>query len=96
MTGDWITVILGEGCASKTIMAYLSSLTGWESLSAALSAEQQLRGPDKTVAAAGVVETLTEPEARTVAADLRQALGAGAHVGVYRLFCALDRADLDR
>jgi hypothetical protein len=62
---------------------------------AMLSAEQQLRGPDKTVAAAGIVETLTEQEARTVAAGLRQALGVNAHVGVYRLFCALDRVDLD-
>jgi hypothetical protein len=63
---------------------------------AVLSAEQQLRGPDKSVAAAAVVETLTEEEARAVAAVLRDALGRAPHIGVYRLFCALDREDLGR
>jgi hypothetical protein len=63
---------------------------------AVLSAEQQLRGPDKGVAAAAVVETLTEEEARAVAAVLRAALGVVPHIGVYRLFCAVDREDLGR
>lgn len=63
---------------------------------AVLSAEQELRGADKSVAAAAVVETLTEQEARAVAAVLREALGTGPHIGVYRLFCALDREDLGR
>ncbi len=58
------------------------------------SAEQLLRGPDKTVAAAAVVETLTEQEARTVAAALRDALGPAPHIGVYQLFCSIDRDDL--
>lgn len=61
---------------------------------AVLSAEQKLRGPDKTVAAAAVVETLTEQEARAVAAVLREALGATAQVGIYEQFCSLDRDDL--
>jgi len=61
---------------------------------AALSAEQQLRGPDKSVAAAGVIETLSEPEARAVAAAVRETLGSGAQVGIYRLFCSLNREDL--
>jgi hypothetical protein len=60
-----------------------------------LSAEQQLRGPDKSVAAAALVETAAEQEARAAAAALRQALGPGPHIGVYRLFCSLDREDLD-
>ena len=63
---------------------------------AALSAEQKLRGPDKSVAAAALVETTSEPDARAVAAVLRKALGAGPHIGVYQLFCSLDRADLER
>ncbi len=63
---------------------------------AVLSAEQQLRGPDKSVAAAALVETTSEQEARAVAAVLRKALGTGPHIGVYQLFCSLDRADLDR
>ena len=63
---------------------------------AVLSAEQQLRGPDRSVAAAALVETLSEQEARAVAAVLRDALGQGPHIGVYRLFCALDREDLGR
>lgn len=62
---------------------------------AVLSAEQQLRGPDKSVMAAALVETTTEQEARAVAAALREALGPGPHIGVYRLFCSLDREDLD-
>lgn len=62
---------------------------------AVLSAEQQLRGPDKSVAGAALIETLTEQEARAVAAALRVALGTGPHIGVYRLFCSLDRKDLD-
>jgi len=62
---------------------------------AVLSAEQRLRGPDKSVAAAAVVETTTEQEARAVAAALRSALGSGPHIGVYRLFCSLNREDLD-
>jgi len=62
---------------------------------AVLSAEQRLRGPDKSVAAAALVETTTEQEARAVAAALRTALGANPHIGVYRLFCSLDREDLD-
>jgi hypothetical protein len=62
---------------------------------AVLSAEQQLRGPDKSVTAAALVETAGEQEARAVAAALRGALGAGPHIGVYRLFCSLDRVDLD-
>jgi hypothetical protein len=60
-----------------------------------LSAEQRLRGPDKSVAAAALVETTNEQEARTVAAALRSALGTGPHIGVYRLFCSLNREDLD-
>jgi hypothetical protein len=63
---------------------------------AILSAEQQLRGPDKSVTAAGLVQTTTEQEARAVAAALRKALGTGPHIGVYQLFCSLDRADLDQ
>ncbi len=59
------------------------------------SAEQQLRGPDKSVAAAALVETTTEEEARAVAAALRSAFRAGPHIGVYRLFCSLNRQDLD-
>ncbi len=62
---------------------------------AVLSAEQQLRGPDKSVAAAALVETTTEQEARAVAAALRSAFRAGPHIGVYRLFCSLSREDLD-
>jgi hypothetical protein len=62
---------------------------------AVLSAEQQLRGPDKSVTAAALVETAGEQEARAVAAALRGALSAGPHIGVYQLFCSLDRADLD-
>jgi hypothetical protein len=62
----------------------------------ALSAEQELRGPDKSVAAAAVVETLTEQEARAVAAAVRGDLGTAAHVGVYRLLCALGREDIGR
>jgi hypothetical protein len=61
---------------------------------AVLSAEQRLRGPDKNVAGAALVETTTEQEARAVAAALRSALGAGPHIGVYRLFCSLNREDL--
>jgi len=60
-----------------------------------LSAEQKLRGPDKNVAAAVLVETVSEKEARTVAAALRAALGATPHIGVYELFCSLDQRDLD-
>ncbi|HSB41081.1 MAG TPA: hypothetical protein VLK28_04585 [Methylomirabilota bacterium] len=63
---------------------------------APLSAEQQLRGPDRTIAAAALVETATEPEAAAVAAMLGTALGSRARIGTYRLFCALHRADLDR
>jgi len=59
-----------------------------------LSAEQQLRGPDKSVAAAALVETTTAQEARGVAKVLRNTLGSAPHVGVYQLFCMLDRADL--
>jgi hypothetical protein len=63
---------------------------------AVVSAEQQLRGPDKNVTAAAVVETLTEQEGHAVAAVLRDALGMGRQIGVYRLFCVLDREDLGR
>jgi len=62
---------------------------------AVLSAEQQLRGPDKSVTAAALVETTTEQEARAIAATLRKTLGTASHIGVYQLFCSLDRADLD-
>ena len=62
---------------------------------AVLSAEQQLRGPDKSVSASALVETTTEEEARTVATALRSSLGPGPHIGVYRLFCSLRREDLD-
>jgi hypothetical protein len=63
---------------------------------AVLSAEQQLRGPDKSVAGAALVETTSEQEARTVAVVLRKVLGMGPHIRAYQLFCSLDRADLDR
>ena len=62
---------------------------------ATLSAEQKLRGPDKSIAAAALAETTTEQEARAVAATLRRMLGTKPHIGVYELFCMLDRADLD-
>ncbi|HSL48946.1 MAG TPA: hypothetical protein VK878_07735 [Candidatus Deferrimicrobiaceae bacterium] len=62
---------------------------------APVSAEQRLRGPDRTIAAGALVETATEPEAAAVAAALRTALGPGARIGTYRLFCALHRVDLD-
>ena len=61
---------------------------------AALSAEQRLRGPDKSVAAAGVIETLSEPEARAVAAAVRETLGPAPQVGIYGLFCSLNCEDL--
>jgi len=61
---------------------------------AELSAEQKLRGPDKTVSAAAVVETAYEQEARAVAATLRNAFGGAARIGVYRLFCSLHSGDL--
>lgn len=66
--------------------------------SSTLSAEQQLRGPDKTIAAGALVETATEREAAAaaVAATLGTALGPKARIGTYRLFCALHRVDLDR
>jgi len=60
-----------------------------------LSAEQRLRPPDKSVAAAALIETLSEQEAQAVAVTVRDALGVGPHVGVYRLFCGLGRGDLD-
>jgi hypothetical protein len=63
---------------------------------AVLSAEQRLRGRDKSIAAAALVETVAEDEARGVAATLHQRLGAAPHIGVYRLFCSLHRGDLDR
>jgi hypothetical protein len=63
---------------------------------AVLSAEQQLRGPDKSVTAAALVETTSEQEARAVAATLRRMLGTRSHIGVYQLFCMLDKADLDQ
>jgi len=62
---------------------------------AVLSAEQQLRGPDKSITAAALVELTTEQEARAAAAALRRLLGADPHIGVYQLFCMLDKADLD-
>jgi len=62
---------------------------------AVLSAEQRLRGPDKSVAGAALVEATTEHEARAAGAALRSALGTGPNIGVYRLFCSLDREDLD-
>ena len=64
--------------------------------SSTLSAEQQLRGPDQTIAAGALVETATEQEAAAVAATLGTALGPRARIGTYRLFCALHRVDLDR
>jgi hypothetical protein len=45
--------------------------------------------------AAALVEATTEQEARSVAATLRKTLGTAPHIGVYQLFCSLDRADLD-
>ena len=62
---------------------------------APLSAEQRLRGPDRTIAAGALVETATEPEAAAVAAALGTALGPRARIGTYRLFCAMHRTDLD-
>ena len=62
---------------------------------AVLSAEQQLRGPDKSVTAAALIETTTEQEARAVAAALRKMLGTRSQIGIYQLFCMLDKADLD-
>lgn len=64
--------------------------------SSTLSAEQQLREPDKTIAAGGLVETATEQETAAGAATLGTALGPKARIGTYRLFCALHRVDLDR
>jgi len=61
-----------------------------------VSAEQRLRGPDKSVAGAALVETTTDEEARALALGLREALGTGPHIGVYRLFCSLRRDDLFR
>ena len=60
------------------------------------SAEQQLREPDRTIAAGALVETATEQEAAAAAATLGTALGPKARIGTYRLFCALHRVDLDR
>jgi hypothetical protein len=62
---------------------------------APVSAEQRLRGPDRTIAAGALVETTTEQEAAAVAAILGTALGPRARIGTYRLFCALHRVDLD-
>jgi len=62
---------------------------------ALLSAEQKLRGPDKSVDAAALIETTTEEEARAAAAALRERLNPGSLFGIYQLFCSLRREDID-
>jgi hypothetical protein len=58
-----------------------------------VSEEEKLRGGDKKIAGALVIDTLYEDDARSVSERLAQQLPA-ADIAVYRVLCQIGRADL--
>lgn len=58
-----------------------------------VSKEEQLRGGDGKIAAALMIDTLYEEDARAVAAQLAEQF-SGADIGVFRVLCQIGRGDL--
>jgi hypothetical protein len=68
----------------------------WLALDAAgmpVSKEEQMRGGDKKIAGALMIETLYQEDAQAIGAQLRQKFPA-AELGIYRSLCQIGRADL--
>ena len=68
----------------------------WIALDAAgmpVSKEEQLRGGDKKIAGALIVETLYEKDAAAVGAELAKQFPQ-ADIGVFRVLCQIGRGDL--
>ena len=58
-----------------------------------VSKEEQLRGGDKKIAGALMIETLYQEDAQSVGAQLQQQF-PGADLGIYRVLCQIGRSDL--
>jgi hypothetical protein len=58
-----------------------------------VSKEEQLRGGDKKIAGALIVDTLYQEQAEAVGAQLAKQF-AGADIAVYRVLCHIGRSDL--
>jgi hypothetical protein len=68
----------------------------WLALDAAgmtVSKEEQMRGGDKKIAGALMLETLYQEDAQTVGAQLEKQFPA-ADLGIYRVLCQIGRGDL--
>lgn len=68
----------------------------WVAVDAAtmpVSKEEQLRGGDKKIAGALMIDTLYEEDARVVAAQLAKQF-PGSEIGIYRVLCQIGRSDL--
>jgi hypothetical protein len=68
----------------------------WLALDAAampVSMEEKLRGGDKKIAGALLIETLYEEGAQAVGAQLARQL-PGADIGIFRVLCQIGRGDL--
>jgi hypothetical protein len=58
-----------------------------------VSKEEQMRGGDKKIAGALMIETLYQEHAQTIGAQLQQQFPA-ADPGIYRVLCQIGRSDL--
>jgi hypothetical protein len=58
-----------------------------------VSKEEQLRGGDKKIAGALIVETLYQEPAEAIGAQLAKQF-AGADIGIFRVLCQIGRGDL--
>jgi hypothetical protein len=68
----------------------------WTALDAAgmpVSKEEEMRGGDKKIAGALMIETLYQEDAQAIAAQLQQQFPA-AELGIYRMLCEIGRGDL--
>ncbi len=68
----------------------------WVAVDAAtmpVSKEEQLRGGDKKIAGALMIDTLYEEDSRVVAAQLAKQF-PGSEIGIYRVLCQIGRSDL--
>ena len=87
---------LSDALAKVTADTAVASGEMWIALDPAgmpVSMEEKLRGGDKKIAAALMIETLYEDRAETVGAQLARQF-PGADVGVFRVLCQIGRGDL--
>ena len=82
-----------EGFAAETSVAGGEIWIALDAAGMPVSMEEKLRGGDKKIAGALMVDTLYQPAAEEIGAQLTKQF-PGADIGVFRVLCQIGRGDL--